>query len=90
MQPIGLGSVLHDKQTSVFQNKRNGLLVSLVFERELARGAKTYRSDCRVPAEFFFIVAVPNHAFGPVVIEIEQTGIEPQIATFFNYVFYAF
>ena len=75
-----MGGALHNEEAAMFQKDPGGCGQTLVFEAELAFCSEAEGSDDAVPAEGFFVMAVPAHAFAAVVIEIEEAGVQADVA----------
>jgi hypothetical protein len=73
---VGLGAVLHDEQAAVPEENFGGDGEVFVLEAEFPRGSETQRSDGAIRNDRFLIIAVPAHAFVPLMVEVQQAGVE--------------
>ena len=71
-----LGLSLHHEKATILKGERDDFLGGAMFEAERALSSKTHRGDDGIASECFLIVTVPAHSLGPVMVKIEQAGVE--------------
>jgi hypothetical protein len=84
MNPVMLGLAFHHKQAAVFKKYGNDLLGFPVLKFKNPLGAKTHGGDQGVTPEGLFIIAVPSHPFGSIMVKIQEAGIKPMSTLLLN------
>ena len=80
VQPVVLGGAFHHQKGAVPELALSLFGLQAVFKTKAPRRPKTERGDHRVPAERFFIIAMPAHALRAVCVGIEQAGVKHSAA----------
>ena len=76
VEPVSLGTVLHDEQAAVPKENFGGDGEVFVIEAEFPRSSENQRSDGAIRNDRFLVIAVPAHAFVPLMVEVQQAGVE--------------
>jgi len=76
VEPVGLDSARHDEEAAVFQFGGDALFGGGVFEVEFPSGAEAEAGDGGVFNDGGFVIAMPRHAFGAIVVVVEEAGVE--------------
>lgn len=77
---MGLGGSAHEEEASIFEQQLVEEGLAFVFEAKLAYGAEADGSDGAIGLDRFFVIAVPRHSLGSVLVEVCKACVELAVA----------